>query len=143
MNRTSMARCIATGILAAAALPFSAIATERQDAAEIVVRSEGAVTTEVGRTYSDFPIVLVETQHVVDISELDLAAPATAEALLKVVQSVARKGCAQLESMFVNSDVDTRCVRDAIKGAMPQIEAAIAEAKGMARPSEMVSSNRP
>jgi UrcA family protein len=141
MNRISIARCVASGLLAAAVLPFSAIADERQGAAEIVIRSQGAVKTEVGRTYTNFPIVVAETRQVIDIKGLDLATPASADALLKVVRTAARKGCAQLESLFANSDVDPSCVSDAVKGAMPQIEAAIAEAKGMAQPSELMSSN--
>lgn len=130
MNGISVARCIAAGFLAAVFLPFSANANERQVQDEIVVRSEAPVATEVGRSLTNVPIMLVEAQHFVRIDDLDLTTGAGADALLKLVRTVARKSCSQLDSMFKAPNPDPSCVRDAVEGAIPQIEAAISEAKG-------------
>jgi hypothetical protein len=135
MSRKPIARFIASGIIAAAVLPFAAHADDRQDAAEIVVQSGGVFQTEVGRTLNDFPIVLVETRHVIRIDNMNLATGTDADALLKMVRSVARKGCARLDSRLPYTNPDPSCVRDAVDGAIPQIEAAIAEAKGKSQPS--------
>jgi UrcA family protein len=135
MNPISIARFVASGVLAATLFPFVANASESQDQAEIVVRSEGAITTEVGRSNNNFPIVLVEKRHIVEINDLNLTTGTDADALVKLVRSVARKGCAELDFKLPYTNPDPSCVRDAVEGAMPQIEAAIAEAKARSQAS--------
>lgn len=135
MNRISIARFVASSLLAATLLPFAANASESQGQAEIIVRSEGAITTEVGRSNNNFPIVLVEKRHIVEISDLNLTTDTDADALVNLVRSVARKGCAELDFKLPYTNPDPSCVRDAVKGAIPQIEAAIAEAKAKSQAS--------
>ena len=130
MKEISVARRIAAGVMAAVLMPFAAHASDRQVPDEIVVRSEAPVATEVGRSRNQRPVVLVEAQHFIRVDDLDLTTSVGADALLKRVQTVARKSCSKLSSMFKDPDPDPSCVRDAVKGAIPQIEAAISEAKG-------------
>lgn len=126
-----------------AVLPFAANANEGEVQGRIVVQSEVAVAQQVGRSLNNIPIKLIETRHLVAVEDVDLTTPAGADALLKRVRTVARKGCAQLDSMLPYSNADRSCVRDAIKDATPQVEAAIAEANGKARPSAQIASSRP
>jgi UrcA family protein len=128
MNRLSV-RCVAAGLVAAAFLPFAASASERQLAEEIVVQSQAPVATEVGKTFNGFPIVLVEARHSVRIDELDLTTDAGTDSLVKLVRAVARKSCSRLDAMFPYANPSPSCVRDAVAEVMPQIEAAVAEAK--------------
>ncbi len=128
MNRKS-ARCLAAGLLAGALLPFAASASERQLAEEIVVQSQAPVATEVGKTFNGFPVVLLEASHSVRIDELDLTTDAGTDSLVKLVYAVARKSCSRLDAMLPYTNPSPSCVRDAVAEAMPQIEAAVAEAK--------------
>ncbi|MBM4197758.1 MAG: UrcA family protein [Gammaproteobacteria bacterium] len=142
MNRKSMATCFASSVLTAGALmALPAYAAEPQGTAEIVVRSERPavrsdepVVMQVGQTETRVPIMLVEIRHHVSFDDLDLATATGADALVERVRTIAKQGCTQLDRMYPRSSPDGGCMKEAVRNAMPQIEAAIAEAKTRAAP---------
>lgn len=140
MSRQVVSLCVAVGVLAGGPIAWSpANAAEPQQTEEIVVRSERTpvrsetpVVTSEGKSETGIPIVQTEIRHRIRFDDLDLGTEAGAAALLTRVREVARKGCEDLEKMYAPAGPDASCTRTAVSQAMPQVNAAIAEAK--ARP---------
>ena len=137
MNRQSMARWVAVGVLAGGPLAGPAAgADEPQNADEIVVLFERAavssgapVTTKEGKTATGMPVVQTEIRHRIRVDDLDLATEAGAAALAERVRAVAREGCAELDKLYAPAARDASCTRKAVSEAMPQVDAVIAAAK--------------
>ena len=96
---------------------------------QITVRSDRPLQKVVGRSEKGAPITSVEIRHVVSFTDLDLATDTGAENLKKRIRDVAIIGCKDLDKMYPMSEPDRTCVSDAVRDAMPQVNAAIAEAK--------------
>ncbi len=137
MSRKPVALCVAVGVLAGGPVAWSpANAAEPQQTEEIVVssertpvRSEAPVVTSKGKTETGMPIVQTEIRHRIRFDDLDLATEAGAAALLSRVREVAQRGCQDLDKMYAPAGPDASCTRTAVSQAMPQVNAAIAEAK--------------
>ncbi len=110
----------------------AAFAQEQYDRGHVDVSAAHRLTAkEIGRTTSGIPIDLVQLTHRVSYRDLNLGTSAGAAELEKRVHSEAESACKQIDTLYagdISQTSDRECVDDAVKGAMPQVHAAIASA---------------
>jgi len=94
-----------------------------------VVTVEAVREIIVGKSAIGAPIKELSVRSRVSYADLDLATPAGADALKKRVEDVAKSSCKEIkvDVPAEGSTVD-KCIKDAIAGAAPQIDKAVAEA---------------
>lgn len=137
MSRQSLALCLSAGLLAGGPVTWAtANAAEPEAGDEVVVLFERAtvqsgapVVTSQGKTETGMPVVQTEIRHRIRVDDLDLTTEAGAATLVERVRAVARQGCAELDRIYAPAGPDASCTRKAISEAMPQVDAAIADAK--------------
>jgi len=138
MNKLSIALCIAVGALAGGTAVVSPVmADEPQTTDEITVisserrpvRSDAPVITSAGKSVTGTPIIQAEIRNQIRFDDLDLATDAGAAELVNRVREAARQGCAELDKIYLPAGPDSICAGSAVRAAMPQIDAAIAEAR--------------
>lgn len=94
-----------------------------------VVTVEAATITVVGRSSSTgAPIKEIRIKSQVSYADLDLTTDAGAQELEKRVRDTAKSTCAEIKvDVPAQGSTEERCVKEAIDGAMVQVNAAIAE----------------
>lgn len=121
-------------MLAASAVLAGGTALAQSNESVTVVAPHMLVHKAVGQTYVGVPIEQVSLSRQVGFSDLDLTKQAGAVALKQRVSASAQESCAQLARLYPD-DIDAplptnkSCEKDAVEAAMPQVEAAIEEAK--------------
>jgi UrcA family protein len=98
---------------------------------EITVEAPRVVRREVGRTAVGGKLELITLTRRVNYADLDLTVDAQVTQLEKRVNDVARDACDELARVYPAPSAATReCVREAMEGAKPQVDAAVDAAKG-------------
>ncbi len=114
----------------AAALSGAAIAQDTGATPEVKVQASRVITKQVGKSASTgAPIETAEITMRVSYADLSLDTN-SGQALLKDrVLTAAKDACARISPLGKVSDTtDADCVRTAMSGAQPQVDAAIAQA---------------
>ena len=94
-----------------------------------VVTVEAVREIIVGKSAIGAPLKELSVRSRVSYADLDLSTPAGVTALKKRVEDVAKSSCKEIkvDVPAEGSTVD-KCIKDAIAGAAPQIDKAVAEA---------------
>lgn len=119
------------GFFAVLALMLAAVANtaDTQVSGQVIVQAERPTTKIVGRSEIGAPIVLVELQHHVSYSDLELSIPSNAKVLQQRVHRAVRSLCADLDRLYPVAMGGDDCARKAEQDAMSQVDAAVALAQ--------------
>ena len=94
-----------------------------------VVTVEAVREIIVGKSSIGAPIKELSVRSRVSYADLDLSTPAGANALKKRVEDVAKSSCKEIKvDVPAEGSTVEKCIKDAIAGAAPQIDKAVAEA---------------
>ncbi len=130
----SVSRFMRASLAASATAIMATVAAAQpsEQMAEVKVVANKPVTAQ-GRTTAGRPGVVVQLSRVVSYADLNVATPSGATELEKRVNDAAKSVCKELEKLYpAGSSAELgsgSCVADAIKGATPQVQAAIAAAE--------------
>ncbi|MCR6629869.1 MAG: UrcA family protein [Magnetospirillum sp.] len=121
---------LAAAIAGVGGTSFAAGPGDIRRAGELTVSAPPRIAGgRVGTSYSGIPIEETSLSHTVGYGDLDLGTMAGKAELEKRVRHAARRGCRELDSLFPGAGTNVYyCIKDAVYGAKPQMEAAIASA---------------
>lgn len=122
--------------LVASALTMTSTVTFAQmnssELPEVIVEAETPVAG-AGRDARGFPIEVVQLSRRVSYADLHIGTHSGAIELHKRIETAAKAVCEELKRVYPHGSEENNpsgsCIRDAIKNAMPQANAAIAEAE--------------
>jgi len=120
-------------VLAAAAIAMSVTALAQQDSPvpEVRIQASGVIKKQVEKTNVGVAIETAEITMRVSYKDLSLDTNSGQALLRDRVTDAARDACLRLSSSYApgtSGTGDAECINNAIKGAKPQVDAAIAAA---------------
>ena len=129
-SRTRASRTRLPAVLALGALAFMSAGAQAADPDEITISAPSVKT--VGRDEAtSAPIEEVTDKATIKLDPVTLTTNSGVALLKDSVLDAALKACSSI-SLPLSEDDDGTCVRDAVKSAQPQIDAAVTRARSTA-----------